>query len=441
MQKRNYGLFTATTMITGIVIGSGIFFKSDDVLLYTNGNMLLGILVYCVAAASIIFGCLSFAELAERTDHPGGLVAYAEEFVNPQMACAFGWFQILLYYPTLAAVIAWVCGIYVCQLFQIPASNEMWTLIGFLLLTFTYIWNTISAKIGGIFQNASMIIKLFPLFFIAIAGLIFGEPSPVLSNDWLMIKKGDTGFLWIYAFAPIAFSFDGWIVATSIAHEIKDSKKNSRRALTIGPILILIVYIAYFVGITTLVGPDVIMNQGDSSTYTAANLLIGNLGAKIILIFITVSVLGTLNGLVLGYIRMPYSIALRNMLPKSGWIKKENKQGRPFYSAIFSFAVAAIWMSIHYLTQREGMRGDVSEIAICMSYLNYVILYIAVIRLGRNGLIKSKFRAYIVPGLACCGSFIILSGSITHPLFLYYMGICLLIMGGGYFYYQKHIGQ
>lgn len=92
MNKRSYGLFTAITMITGIVIGSGIFFKADNVLEYTNGNVQLGIIVFCVAAIAIIFGCLAISQLANRTDKPGGLIAYTEEFVGIGPSCAFGWF-------------------------------------------------------------------------------------------------------------------------------------------------------------------------------------------------------------------------------------------------------------------------------------------------------------------------------------------------------------
>ena len=64
---KKYGLFTAITMIVGICIGSGIFFKSDNVLIATNGSIALGVLSFILAAISIIFGCLTIGELASRT--------------------------------------------------------------------------------------------------------------------------------------------------------------------------------------------------------------------------------------------------------------------------------------------------------------------------------------------------------------------------------------
>ena len=96
-----------------------------------------------------------------------------------------------------------------------------------------------------------------------------------------------------------------------------------------------------------------------------------------------------------------------------------------------------VWLAINHITQSVGMRGDVSEIAICVSYLNYIVLYIAVMRLAKKGEIKSKFMGYVVPVFAILGSLVILSGSITHPLFVYYILISVLVIGFG-FYYGKN---
>ena len=218
MKKNEYGLFTAIAMIVGIVIGSGIFFKSDNILVATGGSIALGVLVFCIAAIAIIFGSLTISQLASRSSQSGGLIAYAEENYNKSLACAFGWFQTFLYFPTLIAVVSWVAGIYICMLFGVEGTLEVQMLIGFAVMAFLFVMNTLSAKLGGLFQNASTIIKLIPLALIAIAGLIFGDVSNIsLSHVTSMQSVG-----WIAAIAPIAFSFDGWVVATSIGHEIKD---------------------------------------------------------------------------------------------------------------------------------------------------------------------------------------------------------------------------
>lgn len=440
MEKRRYGLLTAITMITGIVIGSGIFFKADDVLTYTNGNVLLGVIVFAVAAIAIVFGCLAISSLANLTDKPGGLIAYMEEFVGIGPSCALGWFQTFLYYPTICAVVSWVSGMFICMLFGINGTLEVQILIGFVCLTVLFIVNVLSAKMGGYFQNAAMFIKLIPLILIAIAGLFFGHTPSMTTESIHQFSKATSSLGWVTAFAPIAFSFDGWIVSTSISNEIKNSKRNLPLALTISPLLILLIYIAYFVGISSLLGPEKVLKLGNDSAFAASSILFGEAGAKLVLVFVVISILGTVNGLVLGFIRMPYSLAVRNMLPGSKALKKEDNriEEMPLNSAILAFVLSIFWLAVHYLTMKLGMKVDVSEITIGVSYLGYIVLYLAVMRLAIKGTIKGVIKGYIVPIFASIGSIIIISGSISNKFFIYYFILCLLVILSGFVYYAKN---
>ena len=435
MKKNEYGLFTAITMIVGIVIGSGIFFKSDNILVATGGSIGLGVLVFCIAAIAIIFGSLTISQLASRSSQSGGLIAYAEENYNKSLACAFGWFQTLLYFPTIIAVVSWVSGIYICLLFGIDGSLETQMLIGFAIMAFLFIINSLSAKLGGLFQNASTIIKLVPLVLIAIAGLIFGDVSNIsLSNVESMQSVG-----WIAAIAPIAFSFDGWVVTTSIGHEIKDSKRNLPKALIIAPIFILAMYLLYFVGISIYIGPETVMALGDSHVDLAANNLLGPWGAKIILIFVVISIMGTVNGLILGMIRLPHSLAERNMFPKSEFVSKVNEKFlMHINSAVVAFLISTVWFGVHYITTKFGMlpNSDISEISITMSYALYMILYFKVLQLGNKGEIKGVWSSKINPTLAIIGSLIILFGSMGNKLFWIYAAFCLLVIVAAVYFWK-----
>lgn len=423
MKKNEYGLFTAIGMIVGIVIGSGIFFKSANILVATNGSISLGVIVFCIAAFGIIFGSLTISELASRESRAGGIISYAEYSYNKSMACAFGWFHTFLYYPTLTAVVSWVSGIYICMLFGIEAGLSLYTAIGFVVIVLFYILNLLSAKLGGYFQNASTVIKVIPLILIALAGVFFGNPSAIEIGDVVHMKSAS----WIAAIAPVAFSFDGWIISTSIGHEIKDSKKNLPKALVMAPLFILIIYVLYFVGISMYVGPEKIMALGDAHVDLAANMIFGSWGAKIILTFVVVSILGTVNGLVMGHIRMPYSLAIRDMFPKSKSVKVINKSlGMPICSAIIAFIISTICLVLHHIIQKYNYlpNGDISEISIAVNYLLYILLYFKVFKMGISGEIKGVWKGKINPILATVGSLIILFGSFSNPLFFTYLLIC-----------------
>ena len=428
MKKEKYGLFTAIAMIVGIVIGSGIFFKSDNILVATGGSVFLGVIVFILSAVSIIFGSLCISELAARTSRAGGIISYAEEFAGEKVACGFGWFQLFVYYPILVAVIGWVVGIYFCILFNIEQKLLTQVLIGLGFIVFSYTVNVLSAKLGGILQNAATVIKLIPLAVIAISGVFLGSPAEGFKN---ISTQTFAGTAWIAAVGPIAFSFDGWIVSTSIAHEIKDSKRNLPKALVIAPLFILCAYVLYFLGITSFVGVENVMSMGDSHVYFAAERLFGAFGAKLMVIFVLLSVMGTENGLILGYIRLPYSLALRGMVPMSKQLSVESKRlGLSVFSALFSFAISCFWLMIHYITIRFNLmeNSDISEVAIVISYIMYVVLYYKVWRLYKAGEIKSGFRGIVSPLLAATGSAFILYGGLHNPLFIVYTLLCLSLL-------------
>lgn len=443
MMKKNkhekYSLLTAITMIVGTCIGSGIFFKSDNILIATNGSIMLGVILFVLAAIAIIFGSLSVGELAAKTNEPGGLVTYAQEFVNAKTACGFGWFLTFIYYPTIAVVVSWVIGVYVDILFHLQATLELQMIIGFIFLSICFVYNILLPKLGAIFQDVSTFIKMLPLLLLGILGILFGDPLAGLGDI------GPTTLLsssWIMALGPIAYSYDGWIVATSIAHEVKDAKKAMPKALTIAPLIVLAIYTLYFVGITSYLGVDQVMALGDAHVSVAASALLGNTFAKMIVVFVIILVMGTVNGLVTGYMRMPYSLALRKgMFPWEAQLKKvDEKLDIPVYSAIFAFLVCTIWMVIHYLCTRFNIlpNSDVSEIAISMAYMLYIVLYYQVYQLYRRKEIKSFFKGVICPLLATLGSFIILSGGMQSQYFIYYLFICGLVYLISQVYYHFH---
>ncbi len=441
-KKEHYGLLTATTMIIGIVIGSGIFFKSDDVLNFTGGSVSLGVLVLCIGAFSIIFGSLTLTELSMRTKKSGGFVGYYEEFISKRIASGFGWFQTFVYYPTLNAVVSWVAAIYICSLWNITVSLEGQIIMAFIILVFIYGMNIISLKIGGYFQNLSTIIKLIPLISIAVIGMFWTGNPPAVPQGVELKTVTDVGIGWLSALAPIAFSYDGWIIATSITNEVKNPKKNMTLALIIGPLVILSVYLLYFIGITKILGPEYILSTGNAAVNKVGELFLGNGGSSLLLVFIIISILGVVNGITLGSLRMPQALGSKGMIPYSDKVAIINpKIGLSIRSCAISFISTTVWLVLHYFTQKSNILrgGDVSEIAIVFSYVCYIILYIKVISMKKTNIIKSKFKGIICPIFGCLGSLVILFGSlVSNPLYVsLFMVFCLLVGSIGVIYYMK----
>lgn len=440
--KEHYGLLTATTMIIGIVIGSGIFFKSDDVLIYTGGDARLGVLVFCIGAFSIIFGSLTLIEFSIRTKKNGGFVGYYEDFISKNVASGFGWFQTFVYYPSITAVVSWVASLYVFTLLGIQASLELQIILGFILMTILYVLNIISVRIGGHFQNISTVIKLIPLIGFAIIGFFWAAPNPAIPTGIEVIKKSSVGLRWVAALTPIAYSYDGWTIATSITNEVKNPKRNMSLALVIGPLTVLSVYLLYFLGLSNMLGAEYLMSTGNDAVNMAGELIFGSNGSKIILIFVIIAVLGVVNGITLGSLRMPQALASKKMIPNSDKIAMiQPKIGLSLGSCFISYSISAIWLVFHYFTQKSGiLKGsDVSEISIVFSYTCYIVLYIKVIKMWKDKTIGSFFKGIICPVFAILGSLIILIGGIvTNPFYvILFMLISFLVCIIGYIYYKK----
>lgn len=432
-ESKQYGLFTALAMIIGIVIGSGIFFKSDNILIATGGSVAKGVLLFCFAAVAIVFGSLCMAVFASRTDKPGGITSYAFEFISPAAGSAYGWFELFVYMPTICVIIAWLSAVYTQELFGLPGGLGTQCLIAAGYITVLYAMNLISPKTLGITQNAATVIKLFPLLLIAFFGIRYGTPVSFSTT----FSEGLTGSVaWFFAIPAVAFSFDGWIVSTSIAHEIKNEQHNLPLALTIAPIFILLVYILYFIGISHILGPQTIISAGDDHVILAAQKVFGPVGGKILSTFVLISALGGVNGFSIAYPQMPYSMAYFHMLPGSEKLLKFNKNGFPARSLLLAYCITLIWVGIHYVTARYGLltNSDVSEIAIVSSYLLYVPLYIKVFKLRRE---LGVFRGVVCPLLATAGSLIIFIGGLQNPLFIAYILFCLLFLCLGYMYYKR----
>ncbi len=422
-KRETYGLSTAIAMIVGIVVGSGIFFKADNILLATGGSVTLGVISLCIGAFGIIFGSLSFSEFALRSKGSGGFVAYFEEFLSIKTSWGFGLFQTLIYYPTVQVVTSWATVIYLL----ITTGNDISTvsletqiIYTFFVVTLLILINTLSRVVGAYMQNLGTVIKLIPLFLIAALGLFYTGPLPSIPAGVDVVSKSNVGITWLAGLAPIAFSYDGWPIATSISLELKNRSRNMPLALVISPLLILLSYLVYFVGITNLLGSEFIMSMGDEHLSYASNMLFGEMGGKFIMVFVTIAILAVANGVALGGIRMPQALGEKGLFSKSV-ATIHPKYQVSIKSSIYYWGICMVWLGVHYLTQKSGIIGDrdVSEIAIVFSYVSYILLYRVLIKMYLRGEVKSKIRGFFAPILATFGSLIILVGAIiSNPFYI-----------------------
>ena len=445
LPKRKFGRLTTVAMIAGIVIGSGIFFQTPKVIRAVNGNLFYGAACYVIVAIGIIFGGLTVSQYASRDENVGGTITYCEMGWGNLMGYIAGWFQTVFYYPALVAVIAWVAASFTFALFGLPnlltdpgnyVENittfwpGLWALTVAYIVGF-YVFNTFKTKWAGAYQSFSLVSKLIALVILAFAGLVFGKPAEAVASAASF--PGTTAGL-LAALGTVAFAYDGWMVAPSVTHEIKDSKKNLTFALVFAPLLVTAVYLAFYFGLVAYVGPEAILEGADPTSILAANLF-GNVGMKVILAFVVVSITGTLNGLILGYIRLPYALALRNEIFGSAKLAQiDKKSDIPLVSALVAFLIPLVWLFLHFASVDanimwgwsfvEGLEVDVLPIILMCFF--YIVMYAAILFKRLKDQSESVIDRYVYPLLASFGAGIVIYGAYQKEQFGIYITVSLI---------------
>ncbi len=439
--KKKYGLWTSIAMVVGVVIGSGVFFKADDVLTLTKGNLIIALIAWVLGAVAMIFGALVIAEFAQRIEKANGLVDYYETAYGKRFGYLMGWFNGTVYYSPLSAILAWIGSMYTLVIFgaEHPDNSTATWILAFVYMFMTYWLNYFAPILAGKFQVATTVIKLIPLGLIAIVGSVFGLKSGVSMENFVMASQSMGGGVGSLASAVVAtaFAYDGWICAVTINNEIKDAKKNLPRALAIGSLIVLVVYVGYFLGIAGVLDTTTIIQQGDHAVNVAANKLFGGLAGVLLSVFVVISCLGTLNGLTIACIRMPFSLAIRGQGPMPKALAQVNKKtNMPTYSVLYAFSLSCAYLVIWYgsLNNWFGQYIGIDEIPIVLIYGLYIFLYIWYIK---NFTDLNFWKRYVIPTFAIMGSLIIVYGGITNPSIGIYLVISILVILSGLIFYRE----
>jgi len=321
-------------------------------------------------------------------------------------------------------------------------SPEVITL-ALLYLVLAYFLNTVAPRIAGKFQITSTVVKLVPIAFIALVGTVVGIANGTLiSNfDFSSVRVEDitanvqsTGLF--PAICGTIFAYEGWVVATAINAEIKDSKKNLPIALSVGTLIIVAAYTLYNIGILGLADIVDVTNDGTIVAFR----FFGGAVAALINVLVVISCLGTLNGLMLGCCRGMYSLSARG---EGIWPDTLSEVGKktnmPHNACAFALLTCAVWF-VYFIFAGGGFFDwefineygfDSSELPIITIYPLYVPILLIM-------MIKEKdlhpFKRFVLPSISIAGIGVIIAASIIkHKMDnLWYLIVFGIIMFLGY---------
>ena len=479
--SKKYGLFTAICMVVGTVIGSGVFFKAQDVLNKTGGDVGLGVIAWIIGGAVMLFCILAFANMATKYEKVNGIVDYSEVLVGPKYGYFVGWFMATIYYPAMTSTLAWVSARY----FIVFVSGTSWgadllvkteeggavmgpetMIVAMFFLVASFAINALSPKIAGYFQVSTTVIKMIPLLLVAVVGIIWGlvaKDGSLIENFKTVAEtaKDDvTGNPLFAAVVATAFAYEGWIIATSINAELKNAKKNLPIALLAGGAIIVFIYIAYYIGVAGGAPKKDLMEVGATVAFTN---MFGKAMGSVLDAFVVVSCLGTLNGLMLATVRGMYSLSARGEGPAPDTFRQvDERTNIPTNSAIVGLFVTAAWLVYFVLANVSadpaGWFGhftfDSSELPIVTTYPLYIPIFIMFMKKSKG---EGVFKRFVIPAFSICASlFMVVATIYSHGVqpylsaradgrfscpVLFYLIVFAVIMGLGMVFNAKNKGN
>ena len=332
-------------------------------------------------------------------------------------------------------MLAWVSARYLCVLLGFSITGgECLALSGFFLIA-TYAMNALSPKLAGKFQVSTTIIKLIPLLLMAVVGLIVGLVNGMTIENFKTVVNPDVhqGNALLTAVVATAFAYEGWIVATSINAELKDAKKNLPRALVAGTLIVASVYILYYIGLTGGISNAEMMQGGEAGAKLAFSSVFGRIGGTALFVFVVISCLGTLNGLMLGCSRGLYSLAARNEGPRPDIFRQVDPvTNMPTNSAVVGLLMCGAWLVYFYganlTTPWFGpVCFDSSELPIVTLYASYIPIFLMLCKKEKE---LSPFKRFVMPALAICGCiFMLYAAVVAHGIAVaWYLAVSVVIM-------------
>jgi len=332
------GIYVATSLVVGNMIGSGIFLLPSTLAKY-GGISIYGWLISGLGAMTL---ALVFSRLSKLIPKTGGPYAYTRagfgKFAGFLIAWGY-WISVLCTNAAIAVAFSGYLTIFIPELSQSDLALALSSVIAVWLLTLI---NLGGIRSGGNVQLITTILKVLPLVLLSIVGLFFLDTNHFIPWN----RSGESDLIAIGSSLTLTlFALLGMECATIPAGNIKNPSITIPRATLLGTALTVIIYLMSSVSIMGLVAPEV-LQQSKAPFADAANLLWGPTGKYLIGIGALISTFGALNGWIIVQAQIPYAVAMDKLFPP--FFGQLNKRGVPGIAMLVSSAIVSLIVLSNY---------------------------------------------------------------------------------------------
>ena len=437
---KGLGLTSATTLVMGSMIGSGIFIVSAEIARLTESPALL-IAAWLVTGVMTVIGALSYGELAAMMPKAGGQYVYLRESLGPLWGFLYGWTLFLVIQTGTIAAVGVAFGKFLgFFLPSVSASNWIWhgppifgltniglntqNLTGIAVVIFLTVLNVFGIKTGAMVQNVFTIAKTAALLGLIVVGAFVGHNAAAIAanfgNFWHNAQLntlhpvpqgagGGVAMLGVFAVLAVAqvgslFSADAWNNVTFTAGEVRNPRRNLPLSLALGTGVVILLYVAVnfvYLSVLPLYGSpqgQTVLQRGiqyaaEDRVGTAVMFqMFGTSGAALMAIAIMLSTFGCCNGLILAGARVYYVMARDGLFFKSA-ARLHNVYKTP----VVSLAWQCAWICLLSISGSYNQLLDYIIFAVLVFYI-MTIAGLFVLRYRRPDA-ERPYRAFGYPVL------------------------------------------
>jgi APA family basic amino acid/polyamine antiporter len=289
---RRLGLFDATMLVMGGIVGAGIFVNPAEVARHVHTPFLI-VGVWVIGGIVAMAGALVYAELAARRPEVGGQYAYLRDAYGPMPAFLYGWSLLLVIQSGGMAAVAITFARYFLDLAPLGLPPSIVAVAALALLTFI---NCLGVRSGSNVQGALMVLKIVAIAALVLCGWWFAPQHPDLSNT--VVADSRTPIAAVVALGaamtPVMFAYGGWQTSSFVAAEMRDPRRDLARGLLMGVAGVVLLYVAVAFVCVRALGPIGLANSSTPAS-DAIRLALGDRGATLIAVGIAISTLGFLS--------------------------------------------------------------------------------------------------------------------------------------------------
>ncbi len=412
---RRLGLFDATMIVMGGIIGAGIFINPYVVAKQVHTPALILAAWLCGGLVAMA-GAFIYAELASRLPAVGGQYAYLREAYHPGVGFLYGWALLLVVQTGGMAAVAITFGKYFSELTRVPLSSGALAALALGILT---IINCLGVRAGSSVQNGLMVAKIVIIAALVICGAFLAGPSRTV---WTPVLDQPASLPLLVAFGaamiPVMFSYGGYQTANFIAGEMRQPQRDLPRGLMLGVAGVAVLYTG-----VSWICLKVLGAAGLAATSTPASavmrIALGPRGAAWIAAGIAISALGFLSQSILTAPRVYFAMADDGIFFRElAWLSPKTRV------PVVAIAVQGVWAIVIALSGKyEQILNFMISTDLIFFGLSATCIFVFRRRESRGLMPDGGEKIYRTPG---------------HPFTtIIYIAVCWLVVAATFYHYPK----